>query len=148
MGEQTEDVVRRYLEASGANDGDALGRLRHPDWIEDWPQAGAQIRGHAQFRAIHDRFPRGMPAIEMQRLRGADDRYVVTPMYTLQRISGSGDVWWSEAIWRYPNGEMYHMIKHLELLDGRIHRERTFWAAPFEAPAWRAELVEQIPDER
>jgi hypothetical protein len=41
-----EEVVRAYAAASVANDTEALARLRHPDWMVEWPQSGERVRGH------------------------------------------------------------------------------------------------------
>jgi hypothetical protein len=32
----------------------------------------------------------------------------------------------------------------IELVDGRIHRESSYFAEPFDPPAWRAPYVERI----
>ena len=53
-------VVERYAEAL-PTDWDALSRLRHADFVEDWPQSGERIRGHASYRAIHESYPGGQP---------------------------------------------------------------------------------------
>jgi hypothetical protein len=34
------------------------------------------------------------------------------------------------------------VVDLIELRDGLVHRETMYWAAPFEAPAWRAPWVE------
>jgi hypothetical protein len=36
----------------------------------------------------------------------------------------------------------------LDLRDGLVYRETQFYAAPFEAPAWRSQRVERMPDPR
>jgi hypothetical protein len=39
---------------------------------------------------------------------------------------------------RYPNGEEWHLVQLVELRDGLIWRLTSYFAAPFEAPEWRA----------
>jgi hypothetical protein len=56
---------------------------------------------------------------------------------------GSGDFWWSEWRLTYPDGAVYLVVDLLELRDGLVHRETCYWAAPFEAPDWRAPWVER-----
>lgn len=56
---------------------------------------------------------------------------------------GSGDYWWSEWRVAYPDGSQYLCVGLLELKDGLIHREIVYWAAPFDAPDWRAPWVER-----
>ena len=139
-----EELVRRYGEAIAQNDFETLKELRHPDWHEDWPQSGERIPSHEAYRKIHEDFPSGMPRIDVQQVAGAEDRWVMTPSMTIQRIAGSGDVWSVEGVNTYSNGEVYHIIQHLRLRDGRVWRATTYFASRFEAPAWRASLVVPI----
>jgi limonene-1,2-epoxide hydrolase len=142
-----EEVVRAYIGALTANDADAIGRLREPDWRVDYPQSGERIRGHANERAIADNYPGGLPDIDPSRVVGSEDRWVVTPSFTFERIAGSGDTWWSEGKARYPDGSLWHVVTMYQLHDGRIHRETTYWAEPFDPPGWRAGWIEPIePD--
>jgi hypothetical protein len=146
-GSSNEEVIHAYLRALTDNDEPAMGRLRDPAWRVDYPQSGERIRGHANERAIADNYPGGLPDIDTGRVVGSEDHWVVTPSFTFQRVAGSGDAWWVEGKARYPNGSTWHLVSMYQLLDGRIHREITYWAEPFEAPAWRAGWVEPIePD--
>jgi hypothetical protein len=135
-------IVARYLAAGAANDWDALAKLRAREWVEEWPQSGERIRGNDSYRAIHEQFPGGMPQYDVDRVVGSDDRWVVSPLFTAVKIIGSGDAWMVEGRFRYPNGETYVGVKHLELRDGRVIREATYWAPHFEAPEWRRQWVE------
>ncbi len=85
-----------------------------------------------------------MPRIDIQELAGSEDRWVMTPSMTIQRIAGSGDVWYVEGVNTYANGGVFHIAQHLRLRDGQVWRSTTYFAAPFEAPAWRAQLVVPI----
>jgi hypothetical protein len=138
-----EEIVRAYTEASAANDQDVLGRLRHPDWQAFWPQSGERVVGHTNFAEIARRYPGGTPSIELDRLVGAEDRWVVTPGNTVARVIGSGDFWWAEWRMTYPDGALYHCIALVELRDGLIWRETVYWAEPFDAPDWRRPYVDQ-----
>jgi hypothetical protein len=134
--------VARYLAAATTNDWDALADLRATNWVEEWPQSGERVRGSDNYRLIHERFPGGMPHVDVDRVVGSDDRWVLGPLFTPVKIIGSGDVWVVEGRYRYPNGDVFVGVKHLELRDGRVAHETTYWAAPFEAPAWRRQWVE------
>lgn len=128
MGEHTnEEILRTYLRALTENDVETLARLRDPGWTIEYPQSGELIRGHANERAIADNYPGGLPTIDPGRIVGSEDTWVVTPSFTLERIAGGGDAWWSE---------------------GRIYREISYWAEPFDPPAWRAGWVEPIEPHR
>jgi hypothetical protein len=146
-GSSNEEIIHAYLRAITDNDEPAMGRLRDPAWWVDYPQSGERIRGHANERAIADNYPGGLPDIDTARVVGSEDRWVVTPSFTFERVAGSGDTWWGEGKARYPNGSTWHIVSMYQLRDGRIYREITYWAEPFEAPAWRAGWVEPIePD--
>ena len=71
----------------------------------------------------------------------------MTPLYQLQRIVGDGDAWWGDGTITYPDGSTWRLAMLLQLRDGRIFRETSYFAAPFEAPAWRAPFVERMESE-
>jgi hypothetical protein len=142
-----EEVIHAYIHALTIDDAAALARLRDPGWMVDYPQSGERIRGHANERAIADNYPGGLPDIDPSRVVGSEDRWVVSPSFTFQRVAGSGETWWTEGRARYPDGSLWHLVTMFQLHDGRVVREITYWAEPFEAPAWRAVWVEEIePD--
>jgi hypothetical protein len=137
------DCVQQYGAAMAAFDLETLARLRHPDWSVVWPQSGERVHGNEAFAEIIRNYPGGEPRTEVTRIIGAEDRWVVTPGNTVLRVVGSGDFWWAEWRVTYPNGEVYLAVTLIELRDGLVQRETTYWAAPFEAPAWRAPWVER-----
>jgi hypothetical protein len=138
-----EECVRRYAAASVAQDLAALGALRHPDWLVSWPQSGERVHSNENFAEIIVNYPGGAPRQEVTRVVGAEDRWVVTASNTVLQVAGSGDFWWSEWRVSYPNGELYLVVDLLELRDGLVYRETVYWAAPFEAPSWRAPWVKR-----
>ncbi len=139
-----EEIIHAYLEALTAEDRDTMGRLRHPDWILDYPQSGERIRGHANEVAIAENYPGGLPQVEANRLVGSEDHWVVTPSFTFERITGSGDAWWTEGKAQYPDGSTWYLASIFQLRDGTVFRETTYWAEPFDPPEWRAQWVELI----
>jgi hypothetical protein len=142
-----EEVIHAYIHALTIDDAAALARLRDPGWMVDYPQSGERIRGHANERAIADNYPGGLPDIDPSRIVGAEDRWVVSPSFTFQRVAGSGETWWTEGRARYPDGSLWQLVTMFRLHDGRVMREITYWAEPFQAPAWRSAWVEEIqPD--
>jgi hypothetical protein len=145
MAERTnEEVIRTYLQALIENDAATLARLRDPDWTVDYPQSRERIRGHVNERAVADAYPGGVPAVDPGRVVGSEDRWVVTPSFTLERIAGGGDAWWSEGRVHYADGTTWYVASIYQLRAGRIHREVSYWAEPFDPPAWRAAWVEPI----
>jgi len=137
------EVIERYMRAIPA-DFDTLAALRHPAFVQEFPQSGEVIRGDANWRAVHERY------VDVQRetrhMTGSEDRWILSPGFagfTPTRIVGSGDTFTVESMGTYPGGESYHVIAILELRDGLVFRVRTYFAAPFEAPEWRAQWVEE-----
>jgi hypothetical protein len=138
-----EECVTRYGAAMAAFDLETLAQLRHPDWSTVWPQSGERIRSTEAFAETIRNYPGGPPKTEVTRIIGTEDRWVVTPGNTVMKVAGSGDFWWAEWRITYPNDDVYLAVTLIELLDGLVWRETTYWAAPFDAPAWRAPWVER-----
>jgi hypothetical protein len=138
-----EECVREYGAAMAEFDLETLRRLRHPEWSVYWPQSGERVHGTENFADIIRNYPGGMPKTEVQRIVGAEDRWFVTPGNTVLKVVGSGEFWWAEWRVTYPNDEVYFSVTLMELRDGLVFHETTYWAAPFEAPAWRAPWVER-----
>jgi hypothetical protein len=139
-----EELVRAYVAAHQAHDYEAVGRMRHPDWTQVWPQSGELVRGHANDLAIMEHWPGGLPDAGMVRIVGSEDRWVVTPGMTLQRIVGNGDTWFAAGQSTYPDGSTWYAVVLAELRDGRVLRETWYFGPPFPAPEWRAAWVERI----
>ena len=133
-------VVERFARALQNKDFDELEALLTDDFTEEMPQSGERVRGKANQLAIVRNYPGGVSA----RLLGAEDRWVMTPSFTSLRIEGSGDVYTYVGTARYPNGETWQMISIIELRQGRVAKTTTWYAAPFEAPEWRAPYVERF----
>jgi hypothetical protein len=49
-----------------------------------------------------------------------------------------------EGVNDYGGGQTTDFVMILELKDGRIWRDRRYYAEPFEAPEWRARWVERV----
>ena len=69
------------------------------------------------------------------------------PSWVPRRISGSGDVWALEATLRYPDGTPWALAMIIELRDGLVIHETNYFAPITEAPAWRAQWVQPLPEE-
>jgi len=113
------------------------------------PQSGERTRGKANYLAMVRNYPGGVGTVDPKgaRLVGAEDRWVLTPMFTQLRIEGSGDVYTYVGSIRYPNGETWQLVSIIELRGGKVARSTSWYAAPFDAPEWRAPYVERFsPD--
>ena len=139
-------VVEAFIRAIEAKDFDTQGALVTDDFVDEMPQSGERIRGRDNARAIAEQYPGGVGTIDPARssLAGADDRWVMTPTFSILRIEGSGNSFTYSGTVTYPgNGEVWHIVSIVVVRDGKIARTTTYYAPPFEAPAWRAPFVER-----
>jgi ketosteroid isomerase-like protein len=139
-------IVERYARALQDKDHDALAPLITDDYVDEMPQSGERVRGKANQLALLHNYPGGVGTIDPKstRLVSAEDRWVLTPSFTVLRIEGSGDVYTYVGTATYANGDTWQMIQIIELRQGKIARTTSWYAAPFEAPAWRAGFVERF----
>jgi ketosteroid isomerase-like protein len=144
----TREVIDRYVKAMQERDLDALQQILREDYVEEYPQSGERIRGMADARAMLANYPGGEPQPgKVDRIVGTEDRWVMTPSYTPMRVEGTGDQYTIVAHIHYPDGSEWHEVQLIQLKDGRIARNTAYFAAPFEAPAWREPYVERYdPD--
>ena len=137
------EIIERYANAI-TRSLDELDHLRHPDFVEDWPQSGERIRGASNMRALDEHFPGRPTEGGVLRVVGSEDRWVVTPSYTTLRIEGTGDVYTVVSRAIYPPDSVWYVTSIVELRDHLVWRATTFFAESFEAPAWRAQWVERM----
>ena len=139
-------IIERYARALQDKDHDGLALLVTDDYVDEMPQSGERVRGKANQLALLRNYPGGVGTIDPKstRLVGAEDRWVTTPTFAVLRIEGSGDVYTYVGTVTYANGETWQMIQIVELRQGRVAKTTSWFAAPFEAPAWRAEYVERF----
>ena len=116
-------VVERFL-TEAKLDPRAEAELRSEDHVMEMPQSGELIRGRDTMQAFQERYP-------------------VPPEVTVREVRGSGDLFVAELTNDY-RGEVFHAVLILEVRDGRIVRDTRYYAAPFDPPAWRADLVEPL----
>jgi ketosteroid isomerase-like protein len=140
------EVVERWVHAIEAKDFDAQAALLADDFIDEMPQSGERTRGKENWLAISRNYPGGVGTVDptSRRVVGAEDRWIMTPTFSILRIEGSGNVYTYAGTARYSDGQTWDMIAIIELRDGKIAKSTTWYAAPFEAPAWRAPFVERF----
>jgi hypothetical protein len=114
--------IRRFVEAINTQEMEVFDALYHDDVVVHWPQSGEVIRGKQHIREFRLAYP-------------------TPPTATLRRIVGSGDLWAIEMGFDY-DGDRFDVIVIHQWRDGLVVSETSYYAAPFEAPAWRAKWVE------
>jgi hypothetical protein len=98
--------------------------IRHEDYVMEMPQSGERIRGREKMREFQEAYP-NPPTMELRRVLVRDGLWVV------ELVSDYG-------------GQIYNSVLIIELKDGKMWRDRRYYAEPFEAPEWRAQWVESM----
>jgi limonene-1,2-epoxide hydrolase len=124
MSEHATAVIDRYWAMLEKQDWEAAPEVYADDAIEEWPQSGERIRGRDNIMAINMNYP-GFPTL------------------TPRRTTAGGDIVVSEVVLDY-GGEIYNGVSVFEVKNDRIVKQTDYFAAPFDAPAWRAQWVEKM----
>ncbi len=125
-------MIKDHFDAStisvaGGGPGDDIVRASEiyaDDAVLEWPQGGERIRGKANIIAMRSAYPARQD-------------------FELHRTIGGQDVWVNEYTIRYDDRPMM-VVGIMEFRDGKVVRERIYFAEPWEPPAWRAQWVERI----
>jgi SnoaL-like domain len=145
MAEGSRAVVERWAVALGNQRLEVLDDLIHDDFVEEYVQSGERIVGIENLRAVALNYP-GADAEpirgEMRTVLGRDEQYVMGPSFNISRITGTGDEFAISGTMTYPSGALWHLVQFVRVRDGKIWRLSTYFAEPFEPPAWRAPWVE------
>ena len=138
------EIVEKFFEALNRHDWDYVEKHLDADYVWEMPQSGERVRGRANNRTMNENYPGGMPKVETRRITGSADKWVATPVWTLLKITGSGDEYTTESLASYPDGSLWHAIDFFRFRDGKIVNQVAYFAAPLEAPEWRARWVERF----
>ncbi|HYI67189.1 MAG TPA: nuclear transport factor 2 family protein [Candidatus Limnocylindrales bacterium] len=133
-------IVERFVEALGSGDPDGYESALDEDALILYPQSGERFRGRRNLRALLDEFIAhdGGFRPNLERVIGDDPAWIISPAYTVVRVDGSGEHFTTTGRVRYPDGTEWHLVQLLEVQRGRISQVTSYFAEPFEAPAWRA----------
>jgi hypothetical protein len=138
------EVVERYAKAMVERDFDLEAEVCTADVVNEFPQSGERVRGHANVRAVNENYPGGLPWDILGKVIGSEDKWVLTPSFSLLRIEGTGDVYTLLGSATYPDGKRWHIMSLIELRSGKIAKVTSVFGAPFDPPEWRARWVERI----
>jgi hypothetical protein len=101
--------------------------VRHPDDYDmEMPQSGERFRGRENMRAFQEAHPTPPSSIQ------------------LRRVLVKEGLWVAEAVIDYGGGQVSDAVLIFELRDGKMWRDRWYFAEPFEAPEWRTQWVERM----
>ena len=123
-----EQEAERFLTELLSNlDPEEEYNVRHQeDYVMEMPQSGERFSGRENMRAFQEAHP--------------------TPPSSLQvrRVLVKEGLWVVEGVIDYGEGQAYNVVLIFELKDGKMWRDRWYFAEPFEAPEWRAQWVERM----
>lgn len=137
------ETVEKFWQAYNSRDWASLDKLLDAEYVWEMPQSGERVRGLENNRAMNDNYP-GKPTVETRRITGSQDKWVTTPSWTVLKITGSGDDYTSESLASYPDGSVWHAVDFFRFREGKILHQVAYFAAPLEAPEWRARWVERF----
>ncbi len=124
-GTRTRAAIEEHWQASERGDNETEHAVYAADAILDYPQSGERFRGRATISAQRG----GHPA---------------SRHFTVIRISGGGNLWVSECIITY-DGVPTYSVSIMEFAEEHVVHETQYFADPFSAPGWRADLAEPMP---
>jgi ketosteroid isomerase-like protein len=117
-------ALDQHWAASDANDFETEHRIYLEDAVLDYPQSGERTRGRSNIQKQR--------AIQPSKKR-----------FSIRRIVGSGELWVTEFILTY-DGKPSYTVSIMEFRGDKVARETQYFADPFVAPAFRAQLVERM----
>jgi hypothetical protein len=117
-------ALDQHWAASDADDFETEHLIYQEDAVLDYPQSGERTRGRSN--------------IQKQRsIQPSNKRF------SIRRIIGSGDLWVTEYVLTY-DGKPSYTVSIMEFRGVKVARETQYFADPFVAPAFRAQLVERM----
>lgn len=122
----SKQIIENFWATMATNDFDATTQLLHDDFALEWPQPGERISGRDNFAAVNKNYP-------------AEGKW----RFAINHIVAEGDLVVTDVT--VTDGKRIdRAITFSTLHDGKILKQVEFWPEPFEAPAWRAQWVENI----
>ena len=126
-----DEMKAAYEEAAQSGDlqqmGDRLQQYASNDFVDEWPQSGERLNMEA-LQKLAEMYPNATGT---------------RPAFKYKRMLTGGDVFVIEGTIDYGDGVPVRYVGVGEVRDGKVARMTEYFANPFEAPAWRAPLVER-----
>ncbi|MBA3423471.1 MAG: hypothetical protein H0U04_02815 [Rubrobacter sp.] len=102
--------------------------VRHQDYVMEMPPVRRALPGAGEHEGVPGSLPATLAAV-----------YPVAPS-----VSQGGTVGCRGGRRLRRRAEVFDVVLILELRDGKMWRDRWYFAEPFEAPEWRAQWVERM----
>jgi hypothetical protein len=117
-------AIDRHWVASAAGDQVAEHDIYHDDAVCEYPQSREIIRGRYNLQALRSCHPDRPSGFEVR------------------RVVGAGNLWVTEYVISYKSNRVY-TVSVMEFRGEKVSHEVQYFADPFDAPAWRAQWVDQ-----
>ena len=118
-----------------AHDKARVERLIHPEFVSDLRQSGERSIGFENFWEQFVSYPGSAPVpnVPEVRLLGNEERYAITPAYTVVPLASANDY---TVIVRsqYPDGSWWHTVTLIQLREGMLYRMESYFAPVLPAP--------------
>ena len=124
------EKFRAAMESGGM--GDLAGLMNESatdDFVQEWPQSGERIVGLESVKKLGESYGKATGT---------------SPKMSFRRMLGGGDVYVVEGAIDYGDDTPVSYVGIVEFRDGKIAKMTEYFANPFEAPAWRAGMVERM----
>lgn len=142
-------VVEQWMRAMHEHDVVALEEILHPDLEVTYPQSGEVIRGRENLLGMLASFPGRAPEGEVEDHHPTHDAVHVVNRspFGLPNITveSAGDTFTLEGSVVYGDGATYHVVTIVQVRDGMIATETSYFAPPFDPPEWRRPFVDPSP---
>jgi hypothetical protein len=149
MATDHQGLMQRMAAAMEAVDPDLWEVFYTEDIVQVYPQSGEVIRGRANARAVFENYPGGLGGGSIPRdtvsVASTDQRWVMTPLFTLVAVEGTGDVGTATMTVRYPDSSTWWVVTLYRLRGEKLAHATVFFAPVFDPPEWRAHWVEVEP---
>ena len=146
--DRNRDVLLRFIEIINAGDVERIEEVADAELLTVQPQTRERIPGLEAFKEVARGFDQmgGIAVSEEERelLGGEEERYLLTPLFTMVKVQGSGEALVLTTKVRYPDGSDWYTIGLFSFQAGRIVKQVLFSAPTLYPPEWRAEWVEPL----
>ena len=150
MAERTpRQVLDAYFDAMNRADWALLREVLADGYVEDYPQSGERVRGRENAIAVRSRGPRPAPhegaSAAAELVVGGEERWALAPNFTAIRVTTEGDTLTALIRAMYPDG-LWYVVYIATIQNGQVQRATMIFGAMFDAPDWRAQWTERMPD--
>ena len=140
------ELATHFMRMIQTGDFSDAERVFSADVVTEWPQSNERIVGRDNLMAIFANYPGGTiggePELHFTEAQQAE--YVMTPMFTVLKPTGTPDTATGVTRARYPDGSEWYVVVFIRAHEGQIEHTENYFAPVYPAPEWRAEWVQPM----